>query len=134
MEYQIGNLTNGIRQYDIPLSNSKFYTIPPMAPGRVEADDFVYFSWKGRLDPSNYNVVIESMDNAGARWRNIGRLQERVQLPFVKFDPYARIGVVPTQDIFPLFSATLVRGATYLIPDVGSMNGRFQMERFGGRY
>jgi hypothetical protein len=134
MEFIYGNLQNGIRQYDMPLALSKFYTIPSIAPGRLMADDFIYLSWKGSFDPSKYNIVVESMDNAGTRWRNIGQAKERVQLPFVKFDPYAKVGVVPTTDTLPLFSALLVRGATYIIPDVGSMNGRFQMERLGGKF
>ncbi len=99
------------------------------------ADDFVYFTWqKGKLDPSKYNIIVESLDTAGTRWRNIGPLKEMVKLPFTQFSPYGQIGVVPTSNHLPLYSNTLVRGATYIIPDVGNMNGRFSMERLGGKY
>lgn len=134
MEYQYGNENSPVRQLDIPYANPFFYTIPEVAPGRIMADDFVYFSFGKELNPSNYNVVVESMDTAGTKWRNIGQLSERVHLPFVKFSPYGKIGVVPVTDKLPLFSATLVRGATYIIPNVRGQNGEFSMSRHGGKY
>ena len=134
MQWQTGNLWNPVRQLDIPLANPRFYTIPEIAPGRIMADDFAYFNFGKEINPSNYNVIVESMDTAGTRWRNIGTLAERVHLPFVKFSPYGKIGVVPISDKLPIFSATLVRGATYIIPNVEGRNGEFAMSRHGGRY
>ena len=122
------------RQFDRPYADPKFYTIPASSPGRVEADDFIYFSWKGAFDPSQYNIIIETDDVAGTRWRNIGPINERVLLPFVKLSPYLQVGVVPLSDTLPLFSAVLARGATYIIPDVGMQNGRWGMQRLGGKY
>lgn len=134
MEYQYGNVSSPFRQYDIPYAYPKFYTIPEVAPGRIMADDFIYLSYPGIKDPSRYSVIVESMSVAGTRWRNIGTLSERVHLPFVMFAPTAKLGIIPDTDTLPLYEATLVRGATYLLPDVGGRNGRFHAKRFGGKF
>jgi hypothetical protein len=127
-------LQSPFRQYDIPLANPQFYTIPDIAPGRIMTDDFVFFYWKANIDPSRYTVVVESLDIAGTTFRSIGPLKEQMKLPFVQFGPYAKIGVIPDSQMLPNFSAILARGATYLIPNVAGMNGTFQMERLGGKF
>ena len=98
------------------------------------ADDFVYFRFSN-LDPSKYQVLVQSMSTSGTLWRNIGDLHTEVHLPFVHFSPYARIAVVPKDDPrLPRFSSHLVRGATYVVPDVGKRIGEFEMERYGGKF
>lgn len=138
MEYQYGNASSPYRQYDMTLANARFYTIPTFSPGRLMADDFVYFSYGINIDPKRYSVVVESSDTAGERWRNIGLLSERVHLPFVQFAPYARVGLVPDDYSLPNFVSTLARGATYIVPVVPKVptsdGSAYEMQRKGGKF
>lgn len=118
------------RQLDMLWANSQFYTIPATADGRMTTQDFVYFKWNPRINPSDYTVVVESNDTAGSTFRSIGKLSERLQLPFVKLPYYCRIGVIPNNDRKPLFQGLLVRGGTYFVPQVNS-NGVFPLEQYG---
>ena len=45
MEFQYGNLQNPVKKLHIPYANGFFYTTPITAPGRIMADDFIYFFW-----------------------------------------------------------------------------------------
>jgi hypothetical protein len=136
MPYQQGNLQNGVRQYDVPIANGLFYEIPSSAKGRIMADDFVFFKWSGNFNPQKYEILIQSLDTAGTLWRNIGQVTSKVKLPFVHFDPYGKLALVSAggDQRMPTFSNILVRGATYLIPDVGNQSGDFTLERFGGKF
>ena len=119
------------RQLDVLWSNPQWFTLPRHLPGRLRADDFVFFKWCGSLDPSKYTVVVESLDTAGPPFRSIGRLSSKVELPHVMFDWHARIGVLPSDSSLPSFEAELIRGSTYMIPNTRGRNGVFQMERHG---
>jgi hypothetical protein len=106
-------------QLDIPLSNAKFYGNPKHVPGRVNTDDFVYFSWPATMNPKQYKVVVSVLDTAGPPLRSIGTLMKTVELPHVQFDPYGTIFVMPISDqSLPTFYARLSRASTYVIPDV----------------
>lgn len=120
------------RQLDISLSGPNFFTIPKHLPGRLTTNDYVFFHWPCDLDSSKYCVVVESNDASGdSVHRNIGPLQKSIELPHVRFAPYARIGVVPVVSSHPVFEEQLVRGSTYIIPDTKGKNGRFSMVRHG---
>jgi len=108
-----------------------FFTLPKWLPGRLEADDFVHFDWPDSFNASRYTVVIESLDMSDNNpYRSIGPLRRALEVPQVKLGWHPRVGVVPDDESLPLFEAELVRGSTYVIPDVRS-NGRYQMERHG---
>jgi|688.fasta_scaffold06067_13 hypothetical protein len=120
----------GDRQLDIPATNSKWFVLPRNLPMRLNGQDFVNFIWFKNIDPSRYTIVVESLDTAGPPFRGISKLQKRVELPLVQFGWDAKIGVIPDVDTLPSFEAKLVRGSTYLIPDVRK-NGIYMMDRFG---
>lgn len=121
----------GDRQLDIMWAGPDWFTLPRNLPGVLRADDFVFFKWGPDMDPSRYQVIVESLDTAGPTYRSIGPLQASVQLPFVKFGWHPRIGAIPNSGGLPAFEAELIRGSTYIIPDAHGRNGRFQMERHG---
>jgi len=121
------------RQLDIMWAGPDFFTLPANLPGRLNGDDFINFKWSPEIEKHRhrYQIVVESLDTAGPTYRSIGPLQASVQLPFVKFDWHARLGVIPDSASIPAFEAELVRGSTYVVPSTGGRNGRYQMERFG---
>jgi len=119
------------RQLDIILSNPDFFTIPKHVPGRLSTEDFVFFYWPSGLKAQRYCIVLESSDISGESYRKLCPLRKEVELPFVKFGPYNRIGVIPDDINLPSFEAILVRGSTYIIPDTRGKKGKYQMERHG---
>ena len=122
------------RQLDIPASLSDFYILPKFLPGRLSALSFMHFKWPASLDPSRYTVVVQTLDTSGdSSYRGASKLHEDVEIPFVKYDWHAPIGVLPDTDALPSFVSTLRRGATYIIPDTKGQNGVFEMQRLGGR-
>ncbi len=120
-------------QLDIPYADAKFMNIPRFMPGRVNADDFVYFKWPRHFDSSKYSILVEPNDTAGSRFRTLGRLGEMVPLPAVYFNAESRIGVVPTSDSrLASYWSTLNRASTYVIPDIDyRKGGQFVMDRHG---
>jgi hypothetical protein len=122
------------RQLDIPASLPPFYIIPRSIPGRRGALSFIHFKWPASLDASRYTVIFETLDNSSpSNWRGVSKLNENVEVPFVQYDLYTPIGVVPDTPLLPAFKSNLRRGALYIIPDTQGQNGIFQMERHGGR-
>ncbi len=121
------------RQLDISgVSDREWSNIPRSVPGRLNGQDFIHFNWPNcGFDPSRYTIVIESLDNAGDMpFRSISKLRKSVEIPLVQLGQYGRVGVVPDTDKLPLFESVLIRGSTYVIPDVRG-NGRYQMVRHG---
>lgn len=122
------------RQLDIPASLPDFYILPKFLPGRLSALSFMHFKWPATLDPSRYEVVIQTLDNSSeSSYRGVSKLNDDVEIPFVKLDWHAPIGVLPDSPLLPAFTSTLRRGATYIIPDTKGQNGVFEMQRLGGR-
>ena len=110
-------------QCDITLAGNPFISLPRHLPGRLNTDDFVFFNWPPSVNPLNYTVVVEANDTAGERYRSIAPLAKEVALPFVQFDAYAMIGVIPTQNKYlPKFWSRVNRGSTYNIPHVPIQN------------
>jgi hypothetical protein len=109
-------------QLDIPLAGGQFANIPKNVAGRVNVDDFVFFHWPPAMNARDYTVVLETNDTSGPNhYRTVGLLQTNVELPFVQFDAYGRILVIPTHNAnLPRFFARLNRGSTYVIPDVSA--------------
>lgn len=122
------------QQLDIPLSNGKFFNISKHIPGRVMTDDFVFFNNYSRvIDPSKYGVYMSSNDMAGTSYtRFLGFLGERVEVPHVHLDAYAKIYVQPLSKNpkLPFYVARLNRGSTYSIPNMTSP-GVHQMHMHG---
>lgn len=121
----------GDRQFDIQATPADWFSLPRYLPGRLNGQDFVNFIWFGNINPSRYTIVVESLDNAGPRYRGISKLEKRVELPLVHFGWDAKIGVIPDDDSLPSFESKLVRGSTYVIPDTKFQNGVFELSRFG---
>ena len=130
-----GYLSQGNLQLDIPLVGQKYVELDHSMPGWRQAIDYAFFNNLCNLDPSKYEVIVESNDVNGPRFRKIGSLQRQVLLPLVRFDPYARIGVVPKECGLPAFEARLTRGGTYTIPRVPMYKSdkpvTYAMERSG---
>jgi len=119
------------RQLDILATRPDWFTLPRHLPGRLNAEDMVFFEWPCHLDACRYKVAVEVLDTAGPTYRGIGQLNKALELPHVQYDWHARIGVLPDSPDLPTFEAELNRGSTYMIPDVGKANGRFQMRSHG---
>ncbi len=107
-------------QLDTPFSNGKFYGLPKHLPGRVNVDDFVFFSFPASVTPDDYYVVIETLDTSGpTHLRRIGPLRENVELPHVHYSAYASIFVIPKTDPTKhTYYARLSRGSSYRIPEI----------------
>lgn len=121
------------QQLDIPFSNGKFFGISKHIPGRVMSDDFVYFNNLHNLDARKYSVYVSSNDMAGESFtRYIGPLTERVALPHVQNDAYAKIYVEPTNKDrrLPFYVSRLNRGSTYAIPKINT-RGTHEMHMYG---
>lgn len=127
------------RQLDIIATGPDWYTIPPNVPGRLNAEDFIFFIWPESLEPirHRYKVVLETLDvSSGSPFRSISPLKKQVQLPLIHFDWHPSILVLPDSEDLPAYRSTLIRGSTYQIPKVGphhhpSHHGWFQMIRHG---
>ncbi len=121
-----------VRQLDMHRHHPDFYTIPKYLPGRLEADDFIFFKFPNSLNPQRYTVVIEGLDMSDNNPnRSIGKLNSALEVPQVKLGWHARLGVIPDSEQLPSFESELYRGSTYIIPDTGRMNGVFRMEQHG---
>lgn len=118
------------RQLDIPASLARFYNIPKYAPGRMTGKSFVQFQWSNTLNPKNYTVVVEPLDTSGDRFRSIGELEHMMELPFVQYDPHAKLGVIPHDARYPAFWSEVGRGCTYIIPNI-SKSGVYTMQMLG---
>lgn len=120
------------RQLDILWTHPDWYTLPKNLPGRLMADDFVFFIWPESMDHRRYKVVVETLDISGdSSYRHIGPLLKEIELPHVMYDPHARIGVLPDTEALPAFEAELVRGSTYVLPAHQRGAEWVQMERHG---
>ena len=105
--------------------------IPKSVPGRFTALDVVLFIWDKSIDPLRYTVVVESLDTAGATFRSISKLAATVELPSVKFSPYAQIGAIPDSGDLPAFHGRLMRGGTYYLGDTKNQNGIYRLRQTG---
>jgi hypothetical protein len=113
-------------QLDHPYGRSGFFEYPSHSAMRNTAENYVFFEWPGSVDPTQYDVVIESLDTAGPTFRTIGMLgknrtdrQSYIRLPDTHFDWHGRIGVIPRTNVnLPQFEAEIGRGSTYTIPAV----------------
>lgn len=124
-------------QLDTPFSNGKFFSLSKHLPGRVNVDDFVFFTYPSFLNPADYMVAVDTLDTSdpSAPVRTIGPLRGGVELPHVYYDAYAAIYVLPkTNPSLPTFYSRLNRGSTYTIPDVRSYHQtgvKYEMRRTG---
>ena len=119
------------RQQDMMLLNSSQFAIPNQAPGRLTGWDIILFIWADSIDPSRYTVVVESLDTAGATFRSISKLAATIELPSVKFGPYAQIGAIPDSENLPAFHGRLTRGGTYYLPATKGQNGIYSFRQSG---
>lgn len=124
-----------IQQLDVPFSNGKFFVIPKNQPGRLNVDDFVFFSIPRNVPADRYSVVVTTLDTSGSPHRTIGTLQQSVELPHVQYGAHGQLLLIPTHEPhLPTFYARLNRGSTYIIPDVpkGHRTGmKYEMRRTG---
>lgn len=122
----------GDRQLDILATRHDWYSIPDHLPGRLTAKDFVFFRWPQGFVPSNYSVVLETLDNSSnTPFRKVpGSVQEATRLPHIQYGWHGRIGLIPNDSRLPVFESELVRGSTYIVPNIRTP-GYYQMERHG---
>ena len=123
-------------QFDMPLSNGKFFSLPKHIPGRVNMDDFIFFTIPKDINIEKYVVAVDTLDTSGSSLRVISSLSDQVELPHVHQDAYARVAVIPrTDETLPVFYARLNRGSTYIIPPGLSKDRKigmkYEMERHG---
>jgi hypothetical protein len=98
------------RQFDKPLTDPYFFSLPADVEGRTTPDDFVYFDFCSVI-PNKYDVVVES---DSGDFLNVCELQAAVKLPHVHFVKGALILVVPKWDVsLPKFVGTIQRGKRY---------------------
>ena len=118
------------RQLDLPFINSSAFSIPRYMPGRLTAEDFVFFIIPDWIKPvaHRYTVTITTLDNAGSNVRKVCPLRHSVELPNIRL--YTVIGLIPDGTDLPMFEGELVRGGTYSIPTVGVPLGKGQHSRF----
>lgn len=132
------------RQYDQSRTHNSFISVPHYVAGRLNALDFVFFNFDSTFPARYYSVAVESMSNASPveqdRYRVIGRLQDKVELPDVHFSQgfgsHSQIFLLPNSGNLPAYKADLVRGSTYTV----RLNSRFSstkgfrmMDRTGSR-
>lgn len=126
------------RHLSLPYINSQAYTIPRYMPGRLTAEDFVFFIIPESLKPyaSRYTVTVTILDNAGSNVRKLCPLQHSVELPNVRL--YTVIGLIPDSPELPMFEGELVRGGTYSIPTINiplhpQQHARYLLKLVGGQ-
>lgn len=111
------------RQYDIPLTNMFFATLPADAPGRTTRDDYVYFDFY--FDPTPYDVVAESFSG---EFLKFSPLAATVKLPHVHFGKGSLLLVMPrTNPALPTFVGTMCRGHRYALTTTNMKNGNYVM-------
>jgi len=125
-----------IQQLDLPFSNGHFYNLPKNVPGRLNVDDFVFFNIPSSVNPSEYTVVVPTLDTSQLPLRTIGPLIKSVELPHVHFGDQSTIHVIPKYNPnLPTYYARLNRGSTYDIPEVHPLKHRqgmkYEMARHG---
>lgn len=99
------------RQFDIPLTDPYFYTLPANAPGRTTTDDYIYFDFCRLLNPADYDVVTE---NASGDFLKVCELEAAVKIPHVHYIKGALLLVIPKRDpTLPKFVGTIQRGKKY---------------------
>jgi len=132
------------RQYDQSRTHNFHVTIPHYIPGRLNALDFVFFNFDSTFPARYYSVAVESMATGSPveqdRFRIIGRLQDKVELPDVYFSQgfgsHAKILVLPSTEKLPAYTADLVRGSTYTLrldSRASRIKGFRMMDRTGSR-
>jgi hypothetical protein len=131
------------RQYDMVRTHNFHVTLPHAIPYRLNAQDYVFFSYPSDFPNKGYKVIVESSSNASPnpmdRFRDIGFLSPKVELPDVYFSQgfggQARIGLVPIDPRYgPPFMGNLVRGSTYTIDGqntLASEYGHIALKRTG---
>jgi hypothetical protein len=125
-----------IQQLDLPFSNGHFYNLPKNVPGRLNVDDFVFFNIPRTVNPSDYTVVVTTLDTSQLPHRTIGKLIKSVEIPHVHFGAHGQLLVIPTTNPhLPTYFARLNRGSTYDIPEVHPMKHKtgmkYEMTRHG---
>lgn len=132
------------RQYDISKVHNFHVTLPLAIPYRLSAEDYVFFNYPSNFPAQLYSVVVESASNASPnpldRFRSIGDLQYKVELPNVYFSKgfgsHASILVLPKvkSPLLKPYIGDLVRGSTYTIDlnaPIRSIEGHRELKRTG---
>ena len=132
------------RQYDQSRTHNHWVNVPHFIPGRLNALDFVFFNFDSTFPKQYYTVAVESMSvgspNPRDRFRTIGPLDDKVELPDVHFSQgfgsHSRIFVLPITENLPAYTADLVRGSTYTLrlkSRASKLKGFRMMDRTGSR-
>lgn len=111
------------RQYDIPLTNMFFATLPADVPGRTTRDEYVYFDYT--FDASQYDVVAESY---GGQFLKFAPLSQAVKLPHVQYGRESLLMVIPINNpLLPTYVGTIQRGKRYVLAPGLMKNGYYLM-------
>ena len=131
------------RQYDISKVHNFHVTLPHAVPYRLSAEDYIFFNYPPNFPVEKYTVVVESASNASGnpsdRFRSIGMLDRKVELPNVYFSKgfgsHSKVGVLPNYEGMPSYIGNLIRGSTYTIdptnPRLASVSGHLELNRTG---
>lgn len=133
------NVPGQLQQLDFPNIGPEFGIFPRYARPALMGHDFIHFVIPDSMKKiaSKYTVVVTPLDTTDyvpgkAHVRSFSKLLPSVKLPDAVFDPArAKIGLLPDSENMPSFEAKLIRGGTYIIPDVSGRNGRFNMNVLG---
>jgi hypothetical protein len=106
--------TSDPRQFDIPLTTQYYFITPTDVPGRITTDDFLFFtSTDSSIKFSDYDVLVESFNG---KFKKLGQLSTKVQLPHVHFLNDALLLVLPKNSVAePKFIGTIQRGKQYVL-------------------
>lgn len=112
-------MSQSTHQLDTLFSPGTFGVIPKHVPGRMNTDDFVYFSYHSSFPAKEYYVVVTTEDTSGAPLRQLSHLEKTVELPQVHFGAHGKIFLIPvTNPSLPTYFARLNRGSTYSVADL----------------
>lgn len=99
------------RQFDIPLSNQLFFSLPNDVRGKVNSEDYVYFKWDDADESYNYDIAVQSFSGEILKFTP---LKYRVKLPHVIYSEDTLFFLIPKfNKQLPLYIGTLKRGKRY---------------------
>ena len=112
------------RQFDIPLTTQFYFTLPSDVKGRITQEDFLYFSWDQEINPSNYDVVLETLQTD---FKIIGPLSSIVKLPHVQISNDALFIILPKYSHLPKFIGSPMRGKKYHLTTKSQLYNNFYL-------
>ena len=112
-------MSQKVQQLDNLSAPGTFGVIPKHVPGRMNTDDFVFFSYPSSFPAREYYVVVTTEDTSGGPLRQLSFLEKNVELPQVQFGAHGKIFLIPVSNPnLPTYFARLNRASTYTVSDI----------------